>query len=139
MALAALLVALATLLEAALVRDARSELRLAAPEPVAVARDLLISEDLDAMSEETEEPAEPTADETEEATLEIDEATELVMDCPAEAADEVWEEITLWIELAAEPRRFVVEEPSSSWAWKHHTVSGLSRKECSRGLDHIQR
>lgn len=83
MAVAAL-VALCRLLEASLVKDARTELRLEAADPVAVARDEAISEDLEAMSELTDEPTEEAV---EEAAL-ASEARELLIEEPTEAAEE---------------------------------------------------
>jgi len=103
------LVALAMLLEAALVREARSELRLEAAEPVAVASDLLSSEDLEAMSERTDEETEETAGEIEDETLlssedleAMSELTDEETDEPAEAAEEVTEETSLAMEETTE-------------------------------------
>jgi len=100
--LATLLVALARLLEAPLVSEARSELRLAAAEPVAVASEELRAEEREATSELTEEEAEEMAEESEEAALVADEASALLTEEPAEDAEEVTEETTLESELAAE-------------------------------------
>jgi len=100
--LAALLVALDRLLEAPLVSDASSELRLDEAEPVAVAREELSADDREARSELTDEETEETADETEEAALLADEARALLAEEPAEAAEEVTEETTLERELATE-------------------------------------
>jgi len=90
------------LLEAPLVREAREELRLAAAEPVAVAREELSAEDREARSELAEEETEETTEESEEETLLADEASELLTEAPAEAAEEVSEETTLESELATE-------------------------------------
>lgn len=100
------LVALAMALEAPLVSEARSELRLEAAAPVAVASDLLSSDDLEAMSEltdeETEEAAEEMEEEMEDATLLTEEAMALVADEPAEAAEEVAEAMSLVMVLSTE-------------------------------------
>jgi hypothetical protein len=119
--LAALLVALAMLLEAPLVREAREELRLEAAEPVAVAREELSAEDREARSELAEEETEETTEESEEETLLADEASELLTEAPAEAAEEVSEETTLESELATELAASCVVVV---WAC-NQTVSGL--------------
>jgi NurA-like 5'-3' nuclease len=101
--LATLLVTPAMLLDAALVSEARSELRLDAAEPVAVARDELSADDREAMLELAEEEAEEMAEEMEEETLAREEEMPLLTDEASEATEEVAEERALERELATEP------------------------------------
>jgi len=92
------LVALAMLLEAPLVSEARSELRLEAAEPVAVASEELRSDDREATSELMDDEMDETADEADDAA----EESELLTEEPAEAPDEVAESTVLEMELATE-------------------------------------
>lgn len=111
-------VALEMLLEAPLVREASSELKLEAAEPVALASEELSCEDREAMFELMEEDAEDAAEETEDEMLLALEAAELLADEAPDAAEELAEEITLEteleIELAVAPSSVVVVV---SWAW----------------------
>ena len=109
-------VALAMALEAPLVREAYSELRLEAAEPVAVARDEASADDREAMSELTEEDLEETAEEMDDETLARDEETALLAEEASEAAEDVTEDRELEIALEMEaPVSWVVVVVS--WAW----------------------
>lgn len=88
------------LLAIPLVREASSELTLAAPDPVAVASTELRLEDREAMSEPTEDETEERPDDNEEAALLREEPSELLADEAEAAAPEVAEERALEMELA---------------------------------------